>query len=236
MEEINEKVTLLIDESYDNNFCGVCVVAVQGDKNLEILRDQIRQMAIDPMLNAYNKSGIFHYSDNGISGRQALATWISRMPISAYIALSTTNVPDLKGERDNIVYRSFLPQILKLLRMKYTKRAGDISFAIKFENLSNKSNSDLVFFKEIVGKIPSCRDTEVNVVTKDKEPLTFLPDYFLGFIRDHLTKQYSKEGAHATWPTDSLKLLSGKIGLILQCDETRIKHYGRGKQVTDFLT
>lgn len=253
MSELNkEKVLLLVDESYGNNFCGVCIVCVQGSESVDILRDQLRRMSVDPTFIAYNTSPTFHYADDSIGARQSLASRIFEMPISVYCAISQKDIPSSREKLNELAYKNLFPSLLKPLRMKFGNRLNKrVDFTIHFENLTDKPDIDLSFFKNI----SACQDTDsIKVVTKS-DPLIFLPDYFLGFIREHL-KDRSEGGSRKScfktlankfgllrrtkpiqrWPIDSLKLLSGKIGLILlsnQGDETR---YERGEGVANFLS
>lgn len=231
-KENNEEVILLVDESYGENFCATCIVCIQGVNNRDLLLDQLRQLSIDPAFNAYNSSGLLHYNENNISTRQTLAPWISEMPISAYIAITQTNTSKTKQQQDIDTYHLLFPEILKPLLMKFKKRVGeDVEISLLFENLSDKLDNDLVFFKNIVSTIPDSKNIAVKVATKATEPLLFLPDYFLGFVYNYFSLK-KKE----TWPTDSLKLLVGKVGLILIINNNKINRYKRGEEIVNLFS
>ena len=191
----------------DKCFC------VHGEENISLLNDQMRQIAIDPTIKAYRaQTDTFHYNEDSIGARQSLSSWIYKMPISAYLAIGKKDASSTKQEKDIFVYQTLLPELLKPLRMKFSKRYGsDIEYLVKFENLTDKSNLDGSFFTKILETIPLCRDMETQVVTKGEEPLIFLPDYFLGFVNHCIQGQQ--------WSADSLKLIGNKVGLILMTEE-----------------
>jgi|GEM_PF-4121831 len=224
----NEEILLLVDESYADNFCAICVVCIQGKENLTLLNDQIRQISVDPAVNIHDLAKIFHYNEASIGGRQSIASWIYRMPISVYCVISKSNVSKSKQTQDEFAYKTLFPELVKPLRQKFFNRFHGEKISIRFENLNNKLDTDTLFFKEVLKDIP---EISVSVVSKENDQLIFLPDYFLGFIKDHLSK-----GKLVTWPTDLLKLLSGKIGLLLFKDASETRRYGRGDEIAKFLS
>ena len=228
----NNEIILIIDESYGEDFCATCIVYIQGLNNYYLIVDQLRKININPAFNVYNSSRILHYNENSISARQIITPWISEMPISVHVAVTKTNIPETKKDKDNIAYKLLFPEILKPILMKFKKRTeNDVKFILNFENLSNKINNDINFFKKIIENISIKNNVFVNVVTKEEEPLLFLPDYFLGFIHNHLTRKTTE-----TWSTESLKLLSDKIGLISVFNKEKITRYERGNGIIKFLS
>lgn len=220
---------MLVDECYIKDCCSVCIVCVHGEENISLLNDQMRQIAIDPAINVYRaQTKTFHYNEDSIGARQSLSSWIYKMPISTYLAINKKAIFSTKQEKDTFVYQTLLPELLKPLKMKFSKRYGsDIEYLVKFENLTDKSNLDRNFFTKILETIPLCRDMEIQVVTKEEEPLTFLPDYFLGFV-NHCMQGNS-------WSADSLKLIGNKVGLILMSEKGKKFRYERGEDIVNFL-
>lgn len=245
-----EEILLIVDESYKAKLCSVCVVCVQGLENIKLLEDQIRKITIDPVVKAYNKSRIFHYSEDSIGARQSLVPWISKMPISVYLGISQTNFYRSKKEKDTFTYGHIFPKILLPIVKKYQKRLGtNIEFSILFENLSDKLQRDKNFFTKIVHQTLGGVKIKINVTTKESEPLIFLTDYFLGYVRDHLlgkkpphfidgllVRLHLRPEVNKNWSTNSLKLLSSKIGLICLLNNDRCFWYERGKEIADFLS
>ena len=228
----NNKIILIIDESYGKDFCATSIVYIQGLNNYYLIIDQLRKISINPAFKIYNSSGILHYNENSISARQIITPWISEMPISVHVAITKTSIPETKRDKDNISYKLLFPEILKPILMKFKKTTeNDVKFILNFENLSDKTNNDVIYFKKIIENISTKNNIFVNVVTKEEEPLLFLPDYFLGFIHNHLTRKTTE-----TWSTDSLKLLSDKIGLISVFNEGKIIRYERGSGIINFLS
>lgn len=237
-EDLSQNITLLIDETYherstitDNaNFAAVCIVCIQGKYNYELLLDQLRKISLDPAVNTYGVSSYFHFNDVSISSRQSLVPWIAEMPISVYLAATKKFISDSKQEKDTFVYNSLFPTILEPIQSKFYNRFGNkVKFELKFENLTDKINNDAKFFRNILGKSKRFQNMSSRVVTKTQEPLLFLPDYFLGFTRSHIM-----EKNNGTWHTESLRLLSEKIGLLAIIDH-KIIHFERGKEIRDFL-
>lgn len=228
-----EKAYLFVDESYDDAFMGVCVVLIHGERNLDMVRDQLRKLLIDPSQFAYNPGGVLHYADTNISSRQSVARWIATMPLAAYLAVAPSMELRTKEDKDRYAYNDLLPRLLHPLALKLENRFGADSHAqFLFENLTDKSAADEVFFKGVVDRIPLGNlDVETRVVTKSTEPLTFLPDYFLGFVREALVGK-----GQQTWQHDTLTLLASKIGLVLKTDGKKIlDRYERGGDLPAFL-
>lgn len=221
----------LIDESHKENYSAVCVVCVQGKDDLKLLMDQLRQISIVPTVRAYNSSGVFHYCDDSIGARQSIVSWITKMPISVYMSITQTNTEHLKENKDMFVYQCLLPEILKPLQMKYRNRFDSAKISLRFENLSKNTKNDLIFFQKSLSNALGYEDMEISIATKENEPLIFLPDYFLGFVRDQLTNKDPK----ISWPKDALKLISSKIGLIHICDTEGTKRYQRGEEIKNLL-
>jgi hypothetical protein len=219
--KIGTEVLFFVDESYNPEFCGVCIVCIQGKEGYKIAQG----------IKTKNLPSRIHYHDDNISNRQSIASSIAIMPISAYVAITKNNFPKEEKNKYELIYKTLLPELLKPLRMKFSKRlGGNVNFLINFENLSDKPKRDVKFFEGVFGMIPSCADMNYTIVTKSSEPLIFLPDYFIGFIRDHLSTKKK------IWPASSLKLLSEKIGVLLLYEKGKITRYERGKQISDFLS
>lgn len=224
-----DRVLMLVDECYIANTCSVCVVCIHGKENLFMLENQLRQIEVDPVVKAYRKNNIFHYNEDSIGARQSLSSWIYKMPISAYIVLEEKEGLSTKEDKNNFAYQTLLPEILKPLKMKFFKRYSDnLDYLIKFENLTDRPNLDKTFFSKILENIPLCGDMGIEVVTKDKEPLILLPDYFLGFVNHCMQGQ--------VWSADTLKLIGNKIGLILTKGKDKNRRYERGNDIVNFLS
>ena len=231
--QVKEDVWAFIDESYDDEFCAVCMVIIQGEKNLQQTREIFRKIAIEPMVAATTSSDIYHYAEQSIAARQAITQWVSKMPISAYVNITAHNVPPEKTRRDLMAYGSLLGEIIVPIFQKFKSRLGDdVTIHMNFENLSNKTSSDQAFFNQQMNESIVASPYTVSVATKDKEPLIYLPDFFLGYIRDHIVRE-----SNITWPATSLKLLADKVGLILHTDiDGEKSRYIRGESVATFLS
>lgn len=231
-ENKKEDVWLLIDESYDNNYTSVGVVCIQGEVNLNLVKDMVRKMSLDPAINTMISSGAYHYAELSIGARQAVNQWVSKMPISSYIAISKEQISAIKSDKDVVAYGNLFKNIAVPLLGKFENRLGEnTKIHFLFENLSDKHTIDQYFFENILQNCTS-QSLDIHVVTKQTEPLIFLPDFFLGYVRDRLTKN-----ADITWPSDSLQILSKKIGLVLCTDKDGVmERYVRGDSVSKFLS
>jgi len=239
-----KKILMLIDESYEHDFCSVCVVCIQGEENIDLVREKVKKMKIDPQLITTSSGDGRHYAEDGIGARQVVASKISTMPISAYICLSETVKLENKQELDEYTYSFMLPKIIKSLMQKYHgSHDEEYDISLEFENLSDKRGNDLVFFEKQISHLRDEFQFSCSVVGKNGEPLIFLPDYFLGFTRDLIIKKRNAEKLLSgskrkpeTWPAQYFNLLANKIGIILLMDEDKIKRFGRGRGVADFLS
>lgn len=237
-----EKILMLVDESYEQDFCSVCVVCIQGERRIEAVRKRVLKMKLQPSIVTTTTEGIRHYTEDSIGVRQATAPIIGLMPISAYICLSQTNVPTDKKTQDEYVYSALLPKIVKSLLQKYQyTHNSEYDVHIEFENLSNRNGKDLAFFENHLAHLRTEFKFGCLVVGKEEEPLLFLPDYFLGFTRDLILKkrqaqQKSKSGIKPeTWPAQLFNLIVNKVGVILSVENGNIQRFGRGDGVRKFL-
>lgn len=217
----NDDMIMLIDESYREDYCAVCIVCIQGKENYELCLK-----CLPEILSKGGKS--FHYNKDDIDLKKRISLWISKLPISSYIGIvKKVDLKQNKSELDKFTYKIIFPELLKPLGVKYKNRLGkEMNGIIKFENLTDKISLDLKLFQEVVDKIPDYKKMEVKVETKNSEPLNFLPDYFLGFIG-----HYSKD----EWFKRSMYDLGEKIGLILVVNENCKDRYKRGEEVINFL-
>ncbi len=205
------------------------MVSIQGLENHERIAEIMRKMEVDTTIRAYNPKGEYHFADNSISATQSLVRWISSMPISVYLAASLEESLDTKQEKDDLVYKSFFPKILQPQILKYSRRlSGPATFKIIFENLSDKKNVDAKYFSNIIQSLSLPSSVEVQVRGKNEEPLSFLPDYYLGFLNKRLLKN--------EWAAESFKLMADKVGLLLFLEGNDIVRYERGETVFNYLT
>ena len=231
-QKTEDNIELFIDESYDEQYCAVCIVCIQGKENLVLVRDLIRQMSIDPLIQSMVREETYHYSELSIGARQALTSWVARMPLSVYIAITQQDIP--QDKKYDTAYGFLLKNILIPVFSKFQNRVGsEVALQINFENISDKTKSDVEFFTKKVNDTGIKGKCNLNVVTKQTNDFIFLPDFFLGYVKDHI----NRGGEKITWTADSLKLLSKKIGLLLNYEKDgKLERFSRGEEVSTFLS
>ncbi len=230
--ETENVIQLFIDESYGDEYCAVCAVCIQGEENAKLIREIIRQMSIDPAIKSMVCKENYHYSELSIGARQALTGWIAKMPLSVYIAVTRQKIQS--GKHYDVAYGLLLKNLLIPLFNKFQNRSGQKTLlGMNFENISDKTSSDVEFFTEKMNRVGITGNYTVSVVTKHLSEFIFLPDFFLGYVKDHLIYNDEKN----SWTTNALKLLSGKIGLLLNFKKDGTpEHFSRGEEVDTFLS
>lgn len=230
MNKIDENIYFYIDESYKNGFLGIAIVVLLGKENIKITKDIISLASKDLIFKHRNKgSGKIHYVDNNLSPRVSIVDQIYQMPISVYLSYKKQNISTLtKQQMDDIAYRELLPDLLKLIIMKYKKifKEKPVTINLQFEQLSDKKEADKLFFTECIEKLKF--NFNINIVSKN-DIFTALPDYFLGLLGNLVTK------TNIDYPKIELGLVDSKVGLIINATTGKKEYYERGSEIRQFI-
>lgn len=230
MNKIDENIYFYIDESYKDDFLGVAIVAIIGEANIKITKDIISSVRNDLIFKHRNKgSDKIHYADNNLSPRVSVVEQIYQMPISVYLSYKKHDISSLnKQQMDEIAYKELLPDLLKLLAMKYKKIFKDkpITINLQFEQLSDKKEIDKLFFTKCIEKLKF--NFSINIVSKN-DIFTALPDYFLGLLGTLVTEPA------INYPKVELGLVDSKVGLIIDATKEKREYYERGSEIRQFI-
>lgn len=231
MNNIHEHIYFYIDESYKDNFFGVAIVVLIGKASIKITQELLFSISNDLLFKHRNKdSGKIHYADNNLGPRLNVIDVLYQMPISVYLAYKKQDVTSLsKQNMDEMAYKQILPELLKNIATKYRKifKERPITIHLQFEQLSNKTEKDKLFFTECINRFEF--NFDVQVITKENI-FTALPDYFLALLRNLIL-----ESSTSNWPKNDLELVEGKIGLIIDATSQKRKHYSRGDEIRKFI-
>lgn len=231
MGSIKNHVNFFIDESYPKDFIITCIVSITGLENLRIISSSINSIKKDPTFKMRGGNSTLHFNENNIAVEQTIANKLFELPFSVYYIFKRVKKNLSKEEKDLIAYKELLPILLKNVSRKYIKIFDKDFNIIKlhFENLTNKKNNDISFFKKCLKNI-NC-DFEIEIINKE-HIMNFMPDYLLGFLKDFLTRKTDEKQSYKKINMDIIK---DKIGLIIEINRDKITYHKRGSKIDGFI-